>query len=178
MCPYIVKKMVRATVWNFVELDAVTKLDIKNAVKARENAYAPISHFTVGAIVEFENGKKRSGCNCETDTLTEGCHAEDNAITTGIHDFSKACKGKVKIIRVTIVLGPEDKEITLPPEVTEPLVKNINDIEAAPCGRCLSIIWQHCQGDVNVEIVILNYNGQIIKTTIGSALPFKFHICH
>ena len=38
---------------------------VDNAFEARENAYAPYSHFKVGACVLTKDGKVIPGCNIE-----------------------------------------------------------------------------------------------------------------
>ena len=42
---------------------------IDEAIKARENAYTPYSHFKVGALVVDEKGHHHSGCNVENGSM-------------------------------------------------------------------------------------------------------------
>ena len=50
------------------------------AYAARENAYAPYSHFAVGAAVRTPGGAVFSGANVENAAYPDGCCAETGAI--------------------------------------------------------------------------------------------------
>jgi cytidine deaminase len=50
------------------------------AYAARENAYAPYSHFAVGAAVRTPSGEMFSGANVENAAYPAGCCAETGAI--------------------------------------------------------------------------------------------------
>ncbi len=60
----------------------------EEAMKARENAYAPYSNFKVGACLLSDDGEIFSGCNVENASYGLSICAERNAI------FSAVAKGK------------------------------------------------------------------------------------
>lgn len=65
-------------------------IDFKNladlAVKARNNAYVPYSHFTVGAAVLCTDGAIFTGCNIENASFGATICAERVALTKAISE--------------------------------------------------------------------------------------------
>ncbi|HVV47437.1 MAG TPA: cytidine deaminase [Bryobacteraceae bacterium] len=118
---------------------------VEAALRARENAHAPFSHFRVGAAVEDESGRAYSGCNVENATYGLTICAERVAI------FKAISEGARKFRRVAVVADTE----TLTP----------------PCGACRQILWEFC-GDV--EIVLGNLRGKSETLRLGSLLPRAF----
>ena len=88
---------------------------LKRAVLARGNAYAPYSHYTVGAAVLAESGKIYTGCKVENASYGLTCCAERNAI------FAAVCSGERKLLAVAVT-GPEGGE------------------PATPCGACRQVM--------------------------------------
>ena len=66
---------------------------IKLAIEAREFAYAPYSHWKVGAALLTKSGKVYKGCNIENSGFTATVCAERcaffKAISEGVYDFDK-----------------------------------------------------------------------------------------
>lgn len=75
------------------DLDKITceKL-ICEAMKAREEAYAPYSHFKVGAAILCKNGRIFKGCNIENVSFSATNCAERtavfSAVASGCREFS------------------------------------------------------------------------------------------
>ena len=65
---------------------------LEAARKARENAYAPYSHFQVGAALRSRDGRIFTGVNLENASYPAGLCAERAAlaaaVTAGVRDFS------------------------------------------------------------------------------------------
>lgn len=91
---------------------------IKSAREVVLNAYAPYSHFKVGAALLTANGKIFSGCNVENASYGLTNCAERTAI------FSAVAQGG--------------------PELTIRAIALVNDQEApcSPCGACRQVIFQ------------------------------------
>lgn len=65
---------------------------IQSALQARQNAYAPYSHYAVGAAILTHDGKIFSGCNVENAAYPTGMCAERvalfKAVSEGARTFS------------------------------------------------------------------------------------------
>ncbi|MBR3768023.1 MAG: cytidine deaminase [Clostridia bacterium] len=68
---------------------------IKASIDVRKNAYAPFSHFSVGAAVLTKKGNIYSGCNFESIAFGAGVCAErvaiGNAISNGEREITALC---------------------------------------------------------------------------------------
>ena len=78
---------------------------IKAAIEARERAYAPYSHFMVGAAVLTKDGQVYTGCNVENASYGATNCAERTAI------FKAVSVGHKEIIKIAIVGGKMGEEI-------------------------------------------------------------------
>lgn len=89
---------------------------IEEAFKASENAYAPYSHFKVGACLLLKNGQMIHGCNIENAAYGSTMCAERNAI------FQAYCLGyRQDDIEALAIVGDCD-----------PLI--------SPCGACRQVL--------------------------------------
>jgi cytidine deaminase len=95
------------------------------ALAARENAYAPYSHFAVGAAVATPDGQIFAGGNVENAAYPAGCCAETGAITAMI-----AAGGR---------------------EISDVLVVADCDRGILPCGSCRQRIAEFATEDAIVH---------------------------
>ena len=104
---------------------------IRLAFEAREMAYAPYSHWKVGAALLTENGKVYKGCNIENGGFTATVCAERTAffkaISEGVYDFKK----------IAIVGGDE--------------VRGSKGY-CTPCGVCRQVMSEFCKPDEFIVI--------------------------
>src|SRR6202050_2942991 len=115
---------------------------IDAALAARAHAFAPYSHFLVGAAVEDDSGAIHTGCNVENATYGLTVCAERVAV------FKAISEGARGFTRVAVVADTEN----LTP----------------PCGACRQILWEFC-GDV--EIVLSNLAGKTETLRLGTLFP-------
>lgn len=99
---------------------------IKLAIKARENAYAPYSHWLVGAALLCKNGKVYLGCNIENSGFSSTVCAERTAI------FKAVSESELEFEKIAVVGGDEKKGLT-----------GI----CTPCGVCRQVMSEFCDPD-------------------------------
>lgn len=126
-----------------------TKL-IEEAKKAAEKAYAPYSHYTVGAALLTKDGKIYTGCNIENAAYGPTNCAERTAF------FKAVSEGEREFSKIAVVGG---KELNF-------------DRYFAPCGVCRQVMREFCSDDF---VVLLGKNDEEYKsTTLAELLPLSF----
>jgi cytidine deaminase len=114
------------------------------AIAVRENAFAPYSHFRVGAAMEDAAGRVHTGCNVENATLGLTICAERVAVFKAISEGVK------------------------PGEFRRVAIAADTDILTPPCGACRQILWEFC-GDL--EILMGNLHGQTETFRLKELFP-------
>ena len=117
------------------------------AIKARENAYSPYSHFAVGAALLCEDGTLFEGCNIENASYGLTNCAERTAI------FKAVSEGHVTFMALAVVADTEGP--------------------CAPCGACRQVMAEF----KIPLIIMGNLMGNIKIVTIEELLPFSFSEC-
>ena len=117
------------------------------AIKARENAYSPYSHFAVGAALLCEDGTLFEGCNIENASYGLTNCAERTAI------FKAVSEGHVTFKALAVVADTEGP--------------------CAPCGACRQVMAEF----KIPLIIMGNLMGKIKIVTIEELLPFSFSEC-
>ena len=129
----------------------MTELEIQKlmdcAIKARENAYSPYSHFAVGAALLCEDGTLYEGCNIENASYGLTNCAERTAI------FKAVSEGHIKFKALAVVADTEGP--------------------CAPCGACRQVMAEFKRP----LVIMGNLMGNIKMVTIEEVLPFSFSEC-
>ena len=99
----------------------------RKATDAMRRAYAPYSHFPVGAAAMVDDGRFVSGCNVENASYGVGLCAECSLVS------ELAMTGGGKLVAFTCVDG---KGQTL-----------------MPCGRCRQLLYEHSAPGMLLETV-------------------------
>ena len=120
---------------------------IAAARAARENAYAPYSHYKVGAAVLTADGRIFSGCNVENASYGLCNCAERTAI------FSAVAAGGRTLTAVAVIT---------------------ND-GGSPCGACRQVLAEFAPRDAPLAIWLCDAAGNIVHaTTLAEIFPMAF----
>lgn len=122
---------------------------IYGALKSLKSAYAPYSHFRVGAAILTPSGNIFTGCNVENASYGLTVCAERVAI------FKMVSSGE-NSIDLLVVATETDEVVT-------------------PCGACLQVIAEF--SDENTVVLCVSKNGTKREYKLLDLLPkpFSFH---
>lgn len=150
---------IKAVITEYDSVEDLQKADaelIAAAGKAADSAYAPYSHFNVGAAVLLENGTVVLGNNQENVAYPSGLCAERVALfTVGAHHPD------VPVQAIAITAKSEEFSID------EPL---------APCGACRQVMVE-CETKYkkNIRIILQGQTGKIlVVNSVHDILPLSF----
>jgi cytidine deaminase len=133
---------------NSVQLALITE-----AQKAMKNAYAPYSHFCVGAAILDEKDNIHAGCNVENAAYPLGICAEGSAISNMILSGGS-------LIKQIMLVSSGEQLVT-------------------PCGGCRQKIKEF--SDSTTEIIVFHdnkttkFNMEELLPTSFSNRRFKYH---
>lgn len=121
---------------------------IKEAVAAKEMAYAPYSHFRVGAALLTKDGKIYRGCNIENVAFTPTNCAERTA-------FFKAISEGEKEFAAIAVTGDADDYLY-------------------PCGVCRQVMVEFCDLQ-EFKVIVANTEEDYKVFSLGELVPGVFN---
>lgn len=142
---------------HFDELPKADQTLMIEARKAADDAYAPYSHFHVGAAVLLDNGVIVRGSNQENAAYPSGLCAERVALfATG------AQHPNIKIAAIAITAFPEGKKIPA--------------IPISPCGDCRQVMAEYeLRYNQKIRLIMEGGNGSfIVSDSVAQLLPFLF----
>lgn len=125
---------------------------IRQAMKARERAYAPYSHYLVGAALLTKEGHLYTGCNIENAAYTPTNCAERTAIFKAVSD------GEKEFTAIAIVAGKEGEAISE---------------AASPCGVCRQVMMEFCDPE-HFQIITAKDDENYHIYTLKQLLPNGF----
>ena len=125
---------------------------VKLALKAREMAYTPYSHWTVGAALLTKAGKVYMGCNIENASYTPTNCAERTAF------FKAVSEGEREFTAIAIVGGPQGQA-----------PKGI----CPPCGVCRQVMMEFCDYE-KFEVILGVSENEYESYKLNEVMPMGF----
>lgn len=128
---------------------------LKAASAARERAYAPYSHFAVGAALLDEHGHIHAGCNVENAAYPQGVCAEAGALSALVLSGARQ-------VRAVLVIGDG------------------GELPVMPCGGCRQKLREFAADDAPVLVANAASDGPhgepsvVHRGTLGELLPHSF----
>lgn len=124
----------------------MTKEELCRAAWAMlDRAYAPYSHFRVGAALECRDGTVFTGCNIENAAYSPSICAERVAVSKAVSE------GRRDFARIAIAAD--------------------TDRFTSPCGVCRQVLWEFAP---DLEVLLYNRRGEIQELTLRQLLPYSF----
>ena len=122
---------------------------LEAAREGAQRAYAPYSHFRVGAALALANGQVVSGANVENVSYGLTICAERSALVRAVAEF-----------------GPEIR-------IKAVAVANLNGAASPPCGACRQMLAEFAEPDT--EVVFATDEGAA-AALFSELLPLAFHM--
>ncbi len=117
------------------------------ALTMRERAYAPYSHYAVGAAIRTANGSIYGGCNVENASYGLSNCAERTAVFSAVADGER--------VVTTVAVVTEDG--------------------GSPCGACRQVLWEFAPKNAPLRVLMADKNGVLVReSTIAELLPDAF----
>ena len=124
---------------------------IRAAFVAREYAYAPYSHFKVGAALLTRRGRVFTGCNIESATYPPTCCAERTALVKAVSE------GERQFAAIAIVGSMEGHR---------------NTLITSPCGVCRQMLFEF--GGPQLIVIMAKSETDYEEMTLDQLLPLGF----
>ena len=140
-----------------VQLPAKTADLLDIAGEAAKHAYAPYSHFKVGAAVLLKNGHIVSGNNQENAVFPSGLCAERVALYYAAAQFPE-----IPIEKIAITAIGDEKEVEQP---------------VPPCGNCRQALLEYeIKFGEPIEVIMAGEKGAVfIAKSVEDLLPLSFN---
>jgi cytidine deaminase len=121
------------------------------ALEMRSHAYAPYSHYRVGAAVRMGDGRIVGGCNVENASYGLCNCAERTAV------FRAIAEGAPPVV-TAVAVATEDG--------------------GSPCGACRQVLAEFAPPDgAAVPVLLLDRDGTVVReTTVQELLPLAFQL--
>lgn len=120
---------------------------IAQAMKAKESAYVPYSHFRVGAALLTKSGRIFAGCNIENASYSATNCAERTAVFKAVSEGER--------------------------EFTAIVVNGDNGDYLPPCGICRQVLAEFCDMET-FQVILANSPEDYQAVTLDKLFPGAF----
>jgi len=152
------RKEIRIEYCEFYSVDEMNAEDrelVSEAIAAMSGAYAPYSHFHVGAAVRMSNGQIVRGSNQENAAFPSGLCAERTAL------FAAGARYPDKDVESIAIAGG--------------VMGRLGNEPASPCGACRQVMAQYQAKAGRPVSVIMAGSSRILKFgCVDDILPLIF----
>lgn len=147
--------------------DNIKSLLITEALKARKMAYAPYSHYLVGAALIVPSGNIYTGCNIENASYGLTICAERTAI------FKAVSEGQRHIDAIAIT-GCHLDHLT----DDNNLVSDADDTDdyAYPCGACRQVLVEFLPNSGDIDVIVAKSTNDYKEFKLSELLPGTFKL--
>ena len=125
---------------------------IRAAFRAREYAYAPYSHFAVGAALLSQSGKIYTGCNIECASYSVTNCAERTVL------FKAVSEGECNFTAIAVVGARTDR--------------SDDSLITSPCGVCRQALYEF--GGTELLVIMAKSEDDFTEMPLGKLLPLGF----
>lgn len=137
-------------------LDESDRALCREAIEATQRAYAPYSHFSVGAAIRLDNGEIVTGSNQENVAFPSGTCAER---TTCYYAHSRWPEARFEAIAIA-ARGTDGR---------------LTPVPTAPCGACRQALLEYEKlAGHNVRVLLVGAEVVYIVPSVSSLLPLAF----
>ena len=144
--------------------------DLIDAAKAATTrAYAPYSHFHVGAAIRLENGEVVCGANQENAAFSSGTCAERSACFSASSQYPRVPFKQIAIAAYAEPLGPDGK-----PRAVEDGMIPFQAKPISPCGSCRQALLEYEALHGDIEVILYGSEDVYVLPSIKSLLPLCF----
>lgn len=120
---------------------------IAQAMKAKESAYVPYSHFRIGAALLTKSGRTFTGCNIENASYSATNCAERTAVFKAVSEGER--------------------------EFTAIVVNGDNGDYLPPCGICRQVLAEFCDMET-FQVILANSMEDYRVMTLDKLFPGAF----
>lgn len=130
---------------------------IAQAEEAAKKAYAPYSHFQVGAAILLNNGHVITGSNQENAVYPSGLCAERTTAFSASAQYPEVPFNRIAVTAINPV---------------SPLKEPVS-----PCGSCRQVLFEYEQKfNQPIEVVLSGEEGPVYHfKCVADLLPYTFH---